>query len=94
MKNSQNHQEWEGSCAIANKLNRAQAPVGVLWPGGHLTVDSPGKPFWDPKADRALLTSLKKYLDVNVVVIEIDRYLNEPEFAGVVFEEFMRISTG
>lgn len=94
MKNSQDHQEWEGSCAIANKLGRAQGPVSVLWPGGLSTIDSPGKPFWDPKADRALLTSLKKYLDVNVVVIEIDRYMNEPEFDGAVFEEFMTISTG
>ncbi len=66
----------------------------MLWPGGLSTIDFPGKPFWDPKADRALLMSLKKYLDVNVVVIEIDRYINEPEFARAVLEEFMRISTG
>lgn len=63
-------------------------------PGGLSTIDSPGKPFRDPKSDRALLASLKKYLDVNIVVIEIDRYINKPEFAKAVLEEFMRIVTG
>jgi uncharacterized protein (UPF0261 family) len=75
-------------------LNRVQRLVGVLWPGEFSTIDCPGKPFRDSKADRALLTSLKKYLDVNTIVIEIDRYMNEPEFAKAVLEEFMKVSTG
>lgn len=68
--------------------------MSVLWPGGLSIIGFPGKPFQDSKSDRVVLTSQKKYLDVNVLVIEIDRYINKPEFAKTVLEEFMEMSTG
>jgi uncharacterized protein (UPF0261 family) len=78
---------------IAGKLNQSHGPVTVLWPkGGLSTLDCPGRPYWDPKADMALLKSLKKNLDVRILLIEIDSYINEPEFAQAVFQEFERVT--
>ena len=40
---------------IVDKLNRMEGPVRFLIPeGGVSGLDAPGKPFWDPAADRAL----------------------------------------
>ncbi|HEX5768243.1 MAG TPA: Tm-1-like ATP-binding domain-containing protein, partial [Burkholderiales bacterium] len=44
---------------IAEKLNRMQGPVRFLIPeGGVSGIDAPGKPFWDPAADRALFEAI------------------------------------
>lgn len=74
---------------IANKLNKSLGPVIMLWPKrGLSTLDRKGKPFWDPEADRALLTTLKKYLNPRIPVIESGAYINDPEFARAVFTAF------
>ena len=78
---------------IAGKLNQSRGPVTVLWPKrGLSTLDCPGRPYWDPKADVALLESLKKHLDVRIPFIEIDNYINEPEFAQAVFQQFEKFT--
>jgi len=77
---------------IADKLNQARGPVVVLWPkNGLSTLDRKGRPFWDPEADMALLKALKRHLDLRIPVIESDVYINDPEFAQVVFMAFEKI---
>ncbi len=50
---------------IADKLNRMQGPVRFLIPeGGVSGLDAPGKPFWDPAADRALFDAIATNLRV------------------------------
>ncbi len=40
---------------IVDKLNRMEVPVRFLIPDGGVSgIDAPGKPFWDPAADKAL----------------------------------------
>jgi uncharacterized protein (UPF0261 family) len=40
---------------LVDKLNRMQGPVRFLIPqGGVSLIDAPGKPFWDPAADKVL----------------------------------------
>jgi uncharacterized protein (UPF0261 family) len=74
---------------IADKLNQSHGPVIVIWPEkGLSTLDRPGRPYRDPRADAALLRSLKKHLDRPIPLIEIDSHINDPEFAQVVFQEF------
>jgi uncharacterized protein (UPF0261 family) len=78
---------------IADKLNQSRGPVTVLWPkNGLSTLDSKGRPFWDPYADMALLKSLKNHLDRRITLIESDAYINDPEFAQAVFLSFEKIS--
>ena len=44
---------------LVDKLNRMQGPVRFLIPqGGVSLIDAPGKPFWDPAADKALFDVL------------------------------------
>ena len=44
---------------LVDKLNRMQGPVRFLIPqGGVSLLDAPGKPFWDPEADKALFDVL------------------------------------
>jgi len=77
---------------IADKLNQSRGPVLVLWPEkGLSTLDSRGRPFWDPDADRALLKTLKRYLDTRIPLIESDAYINDPDFAQAVFMAFEKI---
>ena len=77
---------------IAEKLNQSLGPAFLLWPKkGLSTLDSKGKPFWDPEADRALIESLKKNLDARIPIIESDTYINNLEFAHVVFQAFKEI---
>jgi len=75
--------------AIADKLNRSRGPVVVLWPRkGLSTLDRKEKPFWDPEADKVLLDTLKKYLHPHIPVIDLDAYINDPEFAQQIFTAF------
>jgi len=75
---------------IAKKLNQAKGPVMILWPKlGLSTVDCMGKPFWDPDADKALIDGLRKDLDTKITIKEIDAFINDPEFARMVVQEFV-----
>ena len=41
------------------KVNRMEGPVRFFIPEGGLSlIDAPGKPFWDPEADRALFEAI------------------------------------
>ncbi len=78
---------------IADKLNQSQGPVVVIWPQrGLSTLDRPGRPYWEPSADAALLRSLKKHLDGRIPLMEIDSYINDPGFAQLVFQEFDKMT--
>jgi len=62
----------------------------ILWPKlGLSTVDCMGKPFWDPDADKALIDGLRKDLDTKITIKEIDAFINDPEFARMVVQEFV-----
>ncbi len=77
---------------IAEKLNQATGPVAVLWPQkGLSSVDRPGKPFWDPEADQALMKSLQKNLTPKIPLIQANAHINDPAFAQKVVEIFDKI---
>ncbi len=72
---------------LAEKVNRYTAPVTVLLPTGGLSaIGSPGGPFHDPRADRALFESLRQHLDPGVSLIEVDVTINETIFARACAE--------
>jgi len=80
---------------IAEKLNRMQGPVRFLIPeGGVSGIDAPGKPFWDPAADKALFDAIASNLRVNSSrkLIRLPHHINDPAFADALVANFNEIA--
>jgi uncharacterized protein (UPF0261 family) len=77
---------------IAEKLNQAKGPVCVILPlGGLSSIDRPGKSFYDPEANAALFSTLKKKLSPNIELIEDEHHIDDPEFAVRAGECMIRL---
>src|SRR5262249_12090248 len=79
---------------IVDKLNRMEGPVRFLIPeGGVSGIDAPGKPFWDPAADKALFDTIAGGFrsGSNRRLIRVPRHINDPEFAEVAVAAFNEI---
>lgn len=78
---------------IAAKLRDASGPVALFVPlKGVSAIDVEGGPFHDPAADEALFEALRENLSPNVELHELDRNVNDPEFATAMatrLEELM-----
>ena len=77
---------------IAAQLNRATGPVVLVLPlRGVSMIDSPGQPFFDAEADRALFDSLRAGVAPHVRIREIDAHINDVEFAAALAEELLML---
>jgi uncharacterized protein (UPF0261 family) len=75
---------------IAVAANAAKGPVAILLPlKGVSMLDSPGGQFWDPQADQACYAAIKQNLKPGIPVVEVDRNINDPEFADKVAETLL-----
>jgi len=80
---------------IAEKLNRMQGPVRFLIPeGGVSGIDAPGKPFWDPAADKALFGQIATNFrpGTNRKLIRLQNHINDPAFADALVANFNEIA--
>jgi uncharacterized protein (UPF0261 family)/ABC-type branched-subunit amino acid transport system ATPase component len=82
---------------LVDKLNRMQGPVRFLIPqGGVSSLDAPGKPFWDPAADKALFDVLtagfRTGTDRKLVVLPHN--INDPAFIDALVGNFNEIAGG
>ena len=80
---------------IAEKLNRMQGSVRFLIPeGGVSGIDAPGKPFWDPAADRALFDSLSQGFRPTSAkrLIRLPHHINDAAFADALVAHFNEIT--
>lgn len=69
---------------VADKLNAATGPVALLVPlGGMSQISAAGGPFYDPEADKALISALSARLDPKVIVHEVDADVNDPSVAAL-----------
>ncbi|CAN5197515.1 ABC transporter permease [soil metagenome] len=80
---------------LVDKLNRMQGPVRFLIPqGGVSSLDAPGKPFWDPAADKALFDVLtagfRSGTDRKLVVLPHN--INDPAFIDALVANFNEIA--
>ncbi len=76
---------------IVEKLNRMEGPVRFLIPeGGVSLIDAPGKPFWDPAADRALFDTITSGFrpSANRKLLRLPHNLNDPAFSDAVVAAF------
>ena len=77
---------------IADRLNGSKAPCAVLIPlKGWSSLDREGGALYDPDADRTFAETLKKQLNSDVPVVEVDLHLNTPEFGKEAVELFHQI---
>lgn len=77
---------------IARKLNRAKGPVRVLLPlKGVSAVDREGEVLWNPEADEALFSTLKKELKPEIQVIQVDAHINDEIFAEKAAKELLSL---
>jgi uncharacterized protein (UPF0261 family) len=80
---------------LVNKLNRMQGPVRFLIPqGGVSLIDAPGKPFWDPAADKVLFDVLtagfRTGTDRKLVVLPHN--INDQAFIDALVQNFNDIA--
>jgi uncharacterized protein (UPF0261 family) len=77
--------------AIAQKLSTARAPVAVLLPArGASAIDKEGQPFDDPAARKALHDAIRAGAR-GIEVIEMDRHINDPEFADAAAAKLLEL---
>jgi uncharacterized protein (UPF0261 family) len=76
---------------IGERLNQMDGPVRFFLPeGGVSALDAPGKPFWDPDADAALLRALERTVRQtgNRQLIRVNKNINDPDFTSAVVNAF------
>jgi uncharacterized protein (UPF0261 family) len=67
---------------LATAANAASGPVALFLPlRGVSMLDSEAGSFWDPEADQACYAAIRHNLKRNIPVVEMDRNINDPEFA-------------
>ena len=82
---------------LVDKLNRLQGPVRFLIPqGGVSMLDTPGQPFWDPAADKALFDTLvggfRSGTDRRLVALPHN--INDQAFIDALVDNFNQIAGG
>ena len=77
---------------LAAAANAASGPVSVILPlKGVSMLDSVGERFWDPEADSACYTAIRRNLRPGIEVIESDHNINDPEFADLCANTLLKL---
>ena len=77
---------------IANKLSRASGPVRVLIPaGGYSALDIRDGPFWDPTADEAFVSALRKGLRPDIPIDISPHHINDEAFARAAADAMLSL---
>ena len=67
---------------ICSKLSHSKAPVSIFIPlKGVSSIAVLGGPFYDPIADEALFSTIRRHIPQNVELIELDHAINDAEFS-------------
>jgi uncharacterized protein (UPF0261 family)/ABC-type branched-subunit amino acid transport system ATPase component len=80
---------------IAERLNLCEGELRLLIPeGGVSALDAPGKPFWDPAADKALFDALQRGLRQTDRrrIQRLPHNINDPAFARALAETWRAIA--
>jgi uncharacterized protein (UPF0261 family) len=77
--------------AFSEKLNKAKGKVAVFVPlRGFSSLSIEGAPLYDPESDKALIKSLRKNLNRDVVqLVEMDCAYRDDVFAQAIAERFL-----
>jgi len=79
---------------FARKANASKGRVAFLLPlKGVSMLDSEGKPFWWPEADRAMFDAIKKNVKPGIQVVEMNCNINDEAFSQKAVEMLMELMT-
>ncbi len=82
----------EVAAAFREKLGCAKGPVKILIPlRGWSSVDCPGNVTYDPEEDRVFVQELRRGLNPDIKIVEVDANMEDPEFAAAVAEASLSI---
>lgn len=74
---------------LGRKVAAAKGPRAILLPArGVSAIDAAGQPFDDPEARRALFDAIRGHAK-GVEIVELDRHLNDPEFADAATRKLL-----
>jgi uncharacterized protein (UPF0261 family) len=77
---------------IARKAAAANGSTAILLPlRGVSAIDREGGPFWWPEANAALFAAIREQLPSRVRLIELDRHINDPEFAAAAVDALLEM---
>jgi uncharacterized protein (UPF0261 family) len=77
---------------IAKKLSRASGLVRVLIPaGGYSALDVRDGPFWDPVADQAFVSALRKGLRPDIPIDIDPHHINDEAFARAAADAMLSL---
>ena len=82
--------------AFSEKLNKAKGKVAVFVPlRGFSSLSIEGGPLYDPESDLALIKSLRKHLDKDVVqLVEMDCAYDDDLFAQAIADRLLGLLNG
>ncbi len=85
-------EELQVARIMAGKLNGAHGRVMVIVPTRGLSIPNvEGGVFWNPEADAAFRAELRNNLRQEIPYLEIDAHVNDPAFAEIVAQEFLKM---
>ena len=77
---------------LAAAANSATAEVAIVLPlKGVSMLDSEGGEFWDPEADEACFNAITQNLKPGIPLIQMDKNINDTEFADTVAETLLNM---
>jgi uncharacterized protein (UPF0261 family) len=77
---------------FAERLNDASGPIEVMVPTRGLSIPNvPGGVFWNPEADAAFLSELRRHLRPDIPVSTHPFHINATEFALAVADRFVEL---
>jgi len=77
---------------VAEHANKAKGPVAVLFP--LLGLDkymAPGSPWFGPEYIKPLFDAIRSKLDKKIPLIELEKHINDAEFADAALEAFLKV---
>jgi len=78
---------------VAKRANATIGPVAIVMPlRGFSAADKEGHELFDPEADMAFVEAVRKNVQKQVDVVEVDAHINDKEFAEKVVSVFYEIS--
>jgi uncharacterized protein (UPF0261 family) len=75
---------------LASAANQSKAKTAVLLPTkGVSMLDSEGERFWNPEADQACFDAIRRNLDSNIPLIELDCNINDEMFSAAATDTLL-----
>jgi uncharacterized protein (UPF0261 family) len=79
---------------IARKVSASVGPAVILLPlRGVSAIDAAGQPFDDPAARAALFSAIRANVN-DIELIELDRHINDPDFAEAAARKLLELMRG